>query len=234
MHVVTVIPARYQSSRLPGKPLLRVQEKPIIQWVYEKALLSQEVSRVIVATDDERIAEAVRAFGGEVQLTSENHSTGSDRVAEVASKIDADIIVNLQGDEPLIDPESISQLVREMKQKNWEIGTLMAPFESEREISSSSVVKVISNSKSEAIFFTRYPYQFSNKHIGIYAFKKQTLLQFCKSTPCELEKVENLEQMRALYYGIVIGLVKVDHAHVGIDTIEDFELFKEKIEGTLK
>lgn len=235
--VVIIIPARYASTRLEGKPLCKVCDKPIIQWVYERAKKSKSASDVVVATDDERIFDAVKAFGGKVVMTSTEHKCGSDRLVEVVKKDETiDIIVNVQGDEPLIRPESIDEAVRVLLNDNSaDISTLIREINDEAEFNNPNVVKVVFDNNNNALYFSRSPVPFMrNKgkaqafgHIGLYVYKRESLLKMSVLPQSDLELAESLEQLRALQNGMKIKVAKVDYKPVGIDTPSDLEEFRQ-------
>lgn len=242
MSIAIIIPARYASTRLPGKPLIEVNNKPIIQWVYEKAKNSKLADKVIVATDDERIFEAVKAFGGEVMMTSTEHNSGSDRIFEVLSaNPEIKIAVNVQGDEPLITPESIDSAIEALlSDETADISTLIRLIEDEEEFLSPNVVKVVFDNNQNALYFSRSPIPFHrNKnasknyaHIGLYAYRSEVLTEMTKLPQSSLELAESLEQLRALQNGFKIKTTIVDYSPIGIDTPEDVEKFK-KILGVI-
>ncbi|SFL61878.1 3-deoxy-manno-octulosonate cytidylyltransferase [Pelosinus propionicus] len=232
MNVVCVIPARYSSTRLPGKPLADIAGKPMIQHVYERASLAKTPQRVIVATDHPLVLEAVKAFGGEVLLTSADHPTGTDRLAEVAEQCpDVDLIINVQGDEPMIEPEVIDQLASAFdNQPDLNMATLMTKMD-KSEYQVPSAVKVITDLQGYALYFSRslIPYPRVEiglpvfKHIGIYAYRRDFLLKYAKLAPTPLEKTESLEQLRALEHGYRIKVIETNFKSIGVDTIEDLE-----------
>ena len=234
-----IIPARYGSSRLEGKPLLKVNDKPIIQWVYEKAKSVKSADVVIVATDDERIFDAVKAFGGEVEMTSAEHKCGSDRIKEVADRhADFEYIINLQGDEPMIKQEMIESVVDGVKNHNADISTLIRPIEDKNEVENPNLVKCVIDNNGFALYFSRSKIPFERKenpapfygHIGIYGYTRKALTTMTTSSQTPLEISESLEQLRALQMGMRIKTSIINEKPVGIDTIEDFENFK-KIVG---
>lgn len=234
-----IIPARYGSSRLEGKPLLKVNDKPIIQWVYEKAKSVKSADVVIVATDDERIFDAVKAFGGEVEMTSAEHKCGSDRIKEVADRhADFEYIINLQGDEPMIKQEMIESVIDGVKNHNADISTLIRPIEDKNEVENPNLVKCVIDNNGFALYFSRSKIPFERKenpapfygHIGIYAYTRKALTTMTTSSQTPLEISESLEQLRALQMGMRIKTSIINEKPVGIDTIEDFENFK-KIVG---
>ena len=230
-----IIPARYGSSRLEGKPLLKVADKPIIQWVYEKAMQSKLADIIIVATDDERIFNAVKSFGGNVEMTSVNHKCGSDRIKEVVMRHpEISYIVNLQGDEPLIKPESIDEVARNVKEdKDADISTLIRKITPE-EAENPNLVKCVIDNSGFAMYFSRSKIPFERNanqadfygHLGIYGYKREALIKMTELPQGSYEKAERLEQLRALQNGMKIKTSVVDFIPVGIDTIEDLEKFK--------
>lgn len=238
-----IIPARYGSSRLEGKPLIVVQGKPIIQWVYEKAAMSELADIIIVATDDSRIFDAVKAFDGNVEMTSVNHKCGSDRIREVAERHpEISYIVNLQGDEPLITPESIDEVIRNVKDDiAADISTLIRPLTDENEINNPNLVKCVRDLNGFALYFSRskIPYERNTGiaefwgHLGIYGYKRDALFKMTSLPQSPLEKTESLEQLRALENGMKIKTSVVNFVPVGIDTKEDLEKFKEIVSSKL-
>lgn len=234
-----IIPARYGSSRLEGKPLLKVNDKPIIQWVYEKAKSVKSADVVIVATDDERIFDAVKAFGGEVEMTSTEHKCGSDRIKEVADRHeDFEYIINLQGDEPMIKQEMIEAVIDGVKNHNADISTLIRPIEDKAEVENPNLVKCVIDNNGFALYFSRSKIPFERKenpapfygHIGIYGYTRKALTTMTTSPQTPLEISESLEQLRALQMGMRIKTSIVNEKPVGIDTMEDFENFKKLVE----
>jgi 3-deoxy-manno-octulosonate cytidylyltransferase (CMP-KDO synthetase) len=236
MSVVAIIPARYGSVRLPGKPLAMIGDKPMVQHVYESAARSRTLDRVIVATDDPRVAGAVRAFGGEVVMTSRRHRSGSDRLAEVARDLKADWLVNVQGDLPFIAAETIARAVRPLRRdRSIPMGTVCAPIYKEKEWRDPNTVKVIKDAKGFAIYFSRatIPYPRNSdgtgekiwglRHLGLYVYRREFLLKFARMRPTALEQIESLEQLRALYYGYPIIVVDVEEHSVEVDTPADLE-----------
>lgn len=233
-----IIPARYGSSRLEGKPLIKVAGKPIIQWVYEKARQSKLADMIIVATDDERIFDAVKSFGGNVEMTSVNHKCGSDRIKEVVMRHpEISYIVNLQGDEPLIKPESIDEVARNVKEdKDTDISTLIRKITPE-EAENPNLVKCVIDNSGFAMYFSRSKIPFERNadqadfygHLGIYGYKREALIKMTELPQGSYEKAESLEQLRALQNGMKIKASIVDFVPVGIDTAEDLEHFKKII-----
>jgi 3-deoxy-manno-octulosonate cytidylyltransferase (CMP-KDO synthetase) len=234
MKIAAVIPARFASTRLEGKPLADICAKTMVQRVYERALAAN-LSDVVVATDDERILKAVVDFGGKAVMTSPLHTSGTDRVAEAASTIDADIIVNLQGDEPLIDPALIDAAVEPMRtDPRIAMSTLKTPIIHEEEYLDPNAVKVVTDNDGFALYFSRSPVPFCRtgfaglpvpayKHIGLYVFRREFLFEFTKMKPTPLEVSESLEQLRALENGRRIKVVEVRYNPVSVDTPEDLE-----------
>ena len=232
MKFACVIPARFASTRLPGKPLADIAGKPMIQRVYEQVSKAKEPATVIVATDDQRVFDRVQAFGGTVVMTSNQHPTGTDRLAEVASQYeDIDVIINVQGDEPLIDADVIDQLADLfLEDDQLQMATVGSPL-LEEEYDEPSAVKVICNKRGDAMYFSRslipYPRNaFVNapmKHVGIYAYRREFLLDYAKMEPTPAEQTESLEQLRALENGYTIRVIKTDKRFVGVDTPEDLD-----------
>lgn len=225
--VIGVIPARYASTRLPGKPLATILGKPMVEWVYRSA--KKALSRVIVATDDRRVAEAVRRFGGEAMLTPASCLSGTDRVACVARKIRASYYVNVQGDEPLMHPDTIRAAVK-LAVKNKAIATASTRLLA-KDRANPSAVKVVTDYSRKALYFSRATiparahgvsrWPKSEKHLGLYVYPKALLLRFVKHRPTALEKTEKLEQLRALFYGLPIYVAMTPHDSTGVDTPAD-------------
>lgn len=241
-----IIPARYGSSRLEGKPLLRANNKPIIQWVWEKASSCPKIDRVIIATDDERIFNVCQDFGAEVEMTSATHKSGSDRIAEVASRHpEIAYIINLQGDEPLIEQANI-ELVRRgvVEDEEADISTLLREIKDETEINNPNLVKCVFDVNNFAMYFSRSKIPFERGanqansqgrwnfygHLGIYGYKRDALFRMTKLPQAPYELAESLEQLRALQNGMKIKVAIVENVPVGIDTLEDFEKFKKMVE----
>jgi len=230
--VTVIIPARWASTRFPGKPLVELRGKPLVQHVWERANRAKRVGRVIIATDDMRIAEAAFAFGAEVALTSPKHPTGTDRLAEVAGKLkSAAIILNVQGDEPDIAPSTIDRLVRAL-QDDPGLGMVTAanPVTSLADVQNPHVVKVVTDLAGRALYFSRsvIPHDRDGhrgirclRHQGIYGYRRKVLLAFVKWKPTPLEQAEKLEQLRALEHGIAIGVIVVRRGSVGVDVPGD-------------
>ena len=238
-----IIPARYGSSRLEGKPLLKVAGKSVIQWVYEKAKASKYADMIIVATDDERIYNEVKSFGGEVEMTSVDHKCGSDRIMELVSRHpEIAYICNLQGDEPLIKPESIDEVIKNVKEdEQADISTLLRVLTDDEEINNPNLVKCVIDKNNFALYFSRSKIPFERNtgiakfygHLGIYGYKRAALEAMTTLEQTPLEKTESLEQLRALENGMKIKTSIVDFVPVGIDTREDLEKFKQIIEAQL-
>lgn len=236
MHIACIIPARYGSTRLPGKPLAMISDKPMIQRVYEQVSKATEIEQVIVATDDQRAYDAVVAFGGQAMMTRPDHLTGTDRLAEVAAThTEIDVIINVQGDEPLIDANVIDALAREFKEdSSLQMGTVGCPL-LEEEYNEPSAVKVIVNRLGNAMYFSRslIPYprnafvQPPLKHVGMYGYQRQFLLNYAKMEPTPAELTESLEQLRALENGYTIRVITTDQRFVGVDTPEDLDRVNE-------
>jgi 3-deoxy-manno-octulosonate cytidylyltransferase (CMP-KDO synthetase) len=230
--VVCVIPARYHATRFPGKVLADLKGKPVIRHVYERVLRAEGVDRVLIATDDERILKAVEKFGGEAVSTPSDLPSGTDRVARALEGRDAGIVINVQGDEPLIDPVSVERLVRVLLEDSGvRMASVMCPILSEELYGNPNVVKVVVDEKGDALYFSRAPIPHSRsgefppcfQHVGIYGFRRKTLDEFVSWEPSLLEETEKLEQLRALEHGIRIRMVQVPGVTVGVDTPEDLE-----------
>ena len=236
MKAICVIPARYSSTRLPGKPLKDICGKPMICRVWERASRAASVAEVIVATDDESILQAVEKHSGRAMMTRADHKTGTDRLAEVAEKFpDADVIVNVQGDEPLIEPALIDALVTEFGDESLQMATVATELTEPAEMQNPNNVKVVFDRAGNALYFSRslIPYPRNSgkaavfKHIGIYAYRRDFLLAYAKMKPTPLEQAESLEQLRALENGFNIRVIKSSCRFVGVDTAEDLELVNE-------
>lgn len=240
MNATIVIPARYASSRLPGKPLLRQTGKYLVQHVYERACLARRARQVIVATDDPRIAAAVESFGGTVALTRRDHASGTDRVAEVARTLTSDIIVNVQGDEPLVDPAALDRMIAQLESDTTAVmATLAVPIRSLEDWRAPHCVKVVCDDAGRALYFSRSPIPHVRdgqpafdthpprflQHLGLYAYRRAFLLQLATLPPAPLEQLEKLEQLRVLAAGQRILVSVVGQAAIGVDTYEDYERF---------
>jgi len=237
---VVVIPVRYASTRLPGKPLLKETGKYLVQHAYEAASKSARASRVIVATDDKRIFEAVREFGGDVVMTSDKHPSGTDRIAEAVRDIDCGVVINVQGDEPELPAAYIDRLIEMFdKDADLQMATLAVAVKYDDESISPNAVKVVLNARGEAMYFSRAPIPYYRdampsgeaaflKHLGIYGYRKKFLGLFVSWPPSKLEQAERLEQLRALEMGVRIRVGVVGADTIGIDTREDYERFVRK------
>jgi 3-deoxy-manno-octulosonate cytidylyltransferase (CMP-KDO synthetase) len=232
---VAIIPARYHSTRLPGKPLAEIGGRPMIEHVYRRAAASPAVDAVIVATDDARVHAAVEAFGGMAWMTRADHRSGSDRLAEVAASLSCELVVNVQGDEPLLAPEMIAEVVAPMiADAGLPMATLCRPLDAEA-LADPNVVKVVTNRRGDALYFSRAPIPFSRdaaagldatrarKHIGLYVYRREFLLEFARLAPAPLEQAESLEQLRALEHGFRIRVIETTHDSVGVDTPADLD-----------
>lgn len=231
MKIIAVIPARYGSTRFPGKPLVKLKGKPLIQWVIEGAKSAKLVSEVYVATDDQRIADAVTAAGGKFLMTRSECPTGTDRIYEATQNLNFDVVLNIQGDEPQITAEYIDLLAKAfIDQPTLDMATLAHSIALE-DIENPNAVKVIKNANHEAIYFSRFAIPYSRekvagqpaceKHIGLYGYSKNFLSKFCKSEQSVIEKAESLEQLRALHLGAKIKVLSVKKPIQGVDTPED-------------
>jgi 3-deoxy-manno-octulosonate cytidylyltransferase (CMP-KDO synthetase) len=231
--VVAVIPARYASTRLPGKPLVPLAGKPMVQHVYERTKLASTVNRVIVATDDQRIIDAVRAFGGEARMTRADHRTGTERIAEVAAHETGDVFVNVQGDEPLIDPATIDTAVQALLEgEPAQIATVATPIRVTADTMDPNIVKTVLDFDENALYFSRAPIPWVRdtqhkvhvkywKHLGLYVFQRDALLEYPTLPQGELERIEQLEQLRWLENGWKIRVAEVEHDAVSVDVAED-------------
>jgi 3-deoxy-manno-octulosonate cytidylyltransferase (CMP-KDO synthetase) len=233
MNVLGIIPSRYASTRFPGKPLIDLDGKPMVRWVYEGAKACDLFAEVIVATDDERILNTVEAFGGKAMMTSENHPNGTSRCAEVAKAFpDMDIVINIQGDEPLVNPKQLEQLIQLFRNEEVKIATLAKKGLSPEEVDNPNRVKVVLDNNSDALYFSRskIPFPFDQnstwdylKHIGLYGFQRSVLLDLSRLNPSTLMELESLEQLNWLYHGykIRVGITEIETPN--IDTPEDIE-----------
>ena len=234
---VAIIPARVQSSRFPGKVLARLHGKPMIQWVWESACRAERIERVLVATGDPEVAQAVQKFGGEVAWTPVELPSGTDRVAYVAKDLKAEIIVNLQADEPLLPPQSLDRLVAALQNSpEWDMATLGVRLSDERLLQDFDTVKVVVSRNHEALYFSRAPLAASvdrefHKHIGIYGFRRSALLRFCDWPPGNLEKAERLEQLRALENGMRIRVILQPEDTIAVDRPEDLRRVEQYLAG---
>ncbi len=250
MKVIGIIPARLKSTRFSEKLIADLCGKPLIQWVYEQAKKTDYLGDVIVAADDQKIIDVVKNFGGKAVLTSKKHKSGSERIAEIAASLEADIIVNIQGDEPLINPLSLDNLITAFyNDKDIKVATLIHPIQNEKDLADPNVVKVVIDKNNFALYFSRaripcfYPvksakggispkvklFNGANKHIGVYAYTKDFLLLFNQLSYSKLEKAEKLEQLRILENGYRIKTVIAESDSVGVDTEKDLK----KVKGIL-
>ena len=252
---VVIIPARFASSRLPGKVLLEIDGKPMICWVTERAMEARNVARVIVATDDERIVDVVRSAGGEAVMTSADHPSGTDRLAEVAEALDdTEIIVNLQADEPLISPQTIERAIEASSDESVGIVTTWEAIETAADVLNPDVVKIVVDNSGRALYFSRSPVPYPReavrkhvtlesalrndpgllgqfrKHTGLYVYRKEVLLEFTRWPQSDLERVECLEQLRALEHGVKIKAIEASTPSIGVDTREDLERVRASIQ----
>jgi len=241
--VTVVIPARYGSSRFPGKPLVMLGRKPMIQHVYEEATACRVVTNVLVATDDERIKQAVEGFGGRAVMVTGDYRTGTDRVAGVARMFEGDYFVNLQGDEIPLQPDLLEDLIEPFIKSGTGMGTLKRTIDSTEDVHNPSVVKVVTDQNGNAIYFSRAPIPLVRDdasrravgglhyiHLGLYMYRRDTLLKLASLPTGRLEEAEKLEQLRALEYGIPIRVWETTHASLRVDTPEDVESVAEKLQ----
>lgn len=245
MKAIGVIPARWGSTRFPGKPLELISGKPLLQWVIEGAKTSRKLSEVIVATDDSRIVQLCERVGTRAVMTDSDLPTGTDRVHQAVHGIEADIVVNIQGDEPLVEGALLDRLVTPLLGNNdLEMATLGRALDTES-LMSPNTAKIVVNVRDEALYFSRFAIPYSRtqnedlkgalKHIGLYAYRRDFLVRFCNQTPTQIEVAESLEQLRALYLGARIKVVRVEHDSWGVDTPDDVQkiekLLKKRTEG---
>ena len=236
--VLAVIPARFASTRLPGKALADIGGRPMIEHVYRRALASTAVDAVVVATDDQRIADAVESFGGVAVMTKSSHPSGTDRLAEVAASVPCDLIVNVQGDEPLLDPAVIDAALAPLRSDpTIDIGTAARQLQDEREFTNPHFVKVVCDDQGRALYFSRAPIPhgrdasplaFARVHIGLYVYRRATLLRLAQLPPGRLERIEGLEQLRAIEDGIRIHVVDTNYKSAEVNTPEDLERVKQQ------
>ena len=254
--ILAVIPARWASTRFPGKPIANIHGKPMVQWVSEQAQSANLVTEVVVATDDQRICDSVNNFGGKAVMTSPNHHSGMDRVAEVAKNSECDIVVNIQGDEPLIPPENIDLVINSLlSSPGLPVSTLMIAIRNRSEMFNPNICKVVVDDKGRALYFTRAPVPYNRdawpddvhakkddgvnlevlgyKHMGIYAYTKSFLLQVPKLKASRLENLEKLEQLRIIVNGYSIQVVETTHNSIGVDLPMDLDEVKQMIIKTL-
>ncbi len=240
MKKLAIIPSRYASSRFPGKPLIDLEGKTMIQRVYEGVLHSKIFNTVVVATDDQRIVDNVKSFNGEVVFTKTTHNSGTERCGEVIEQYpNADIVVNIQGDEPLVNAQQLKYLLSAFEDASVKIATLGSPKITPKEIQNTNRIKIVIDHQSDALYFSRSPVPFEQnngtypflKHIGLYGFRAKTLRELVQLPPTELEKAERLEQLRWLYNGYKIRVVKTEIETPNIDTKEDVEIVLKKIQA---
>lgn len=235
---IVVIPARYGSTRLPAKAIAEIEGKPLVQHVYDRARLSKLASDCLIATDDERIKQACEQYGSKVMMTSVDHKSGTDRMAEVAEKTDADVYINVQGDEPLVDPDAVDLLIKTMfDDPSIKMGTLKRPIDKYENFVTPNNARVVCDADDFALYFSRAAIPFLTreqfeeagdarpvyKHIGIYSFRRKFLLEFASMPPSTLEKTERLEQLRALEAGVKIKALTTDYESISVETPEDLE-----------
>ena len=241
--VVAVIPARYQSSRLPGKALADIGGRPMIEHVYKRTAAARSVGVVIVATDDQRICDAVEAFGGRAQLTSPAHRSGTDRLAEIAAGLTCDVVVNVQGDEPLIDPSMIDDAIAPFRgDRALEMTTLRRRIENPAELDNPNITKVVVDREGYALYFSRAPIPYTRKgcppapawrHIGLYVYRRECLLRLTSLPPTAMEQAEALEQLRAIEYGVRIRTIETIHDSLGVDTPDDLARVRQLVRSPL-
>ena len=239
--ILGVIPARFGSTRFPGKVLALLSSKTVLQHVYERACQSHYLSSTIIATDDERVCQAARSFGAPVRMTRADHLSGTDRVAEVASAEDAAVVVNIQGDEPLIDPAAIdAAILPVVHDAGVVMATLKKKIEDPREIDDPNLVKVVANHAGDAIYFSRCAIPYARerggawfKHIGLYVYRRDFLLGYSRLPVGPLERAERLEQLRALENGYPIRVIETDYESLGVDTPEDLERVSRLFEASM-
>ena len=239
--IVAVIPARYDATRLPGKPLIDIAGRPMIEHVYRRTASARGVDAVMVATDDERIVTAVRGFGGVAMMTGSSHRTGTDRIAEVAAHLPCEIVLNVQGDEPLIEPEMIEAVIAPLvADPMLEMSTVCVAIADRADYANPNVVKVVKDRAGRALYFSRSPIPHLRdirldpvpttfKHIGLYGFRRTFLLKFATLAQTPLEQAESLEQLRALEHGYRIHTVETRHDSIGVDTPEDLERVRRQL-----
>jgi len=249
MKISAIIPARYQSTRLPGKPLALIAGEPMIRWVYERARRARYVHEVWVATDDEKIYQAVKGFGGNCRMTASYHPSGTDRIAELARTMDWDIVINVQGDEPLIDPQMIDQVVESLQDdESVSVSTLKRKITVAADIINPNVVKVITDQHDYALYFSRAPIPYCRslwqsfeeidagpvpegmfKHVGLYGYRRNFLMHITSLPPTTLETAERLEQLRILEHGFRISVKTTDKDSIGVDSPDDLERVRELV-----
>ncbi len=245
--IVAIIPARYQSSRLPGKALADIAGRPMIEHVYRRVQRAPSVDRVIVATDDVRIQRAVESFGGRAQLTRADHASGTDRVAEVVDRLACAIVVNVQGDEPLVEPGMVEEVLTPFpRDPTLDMSTLRRRIDDPVELDNPNVVKVVVDRDGHALYFSRAPIPLlrdhdtprartpAYKHVGLYAYRREFLLRLSRLEPTPLERAESLEQLRALEHGFRVRVIETTHDSIGVDTQEDLERVRHIATATVR
>lgn len=242
--IIGVIPARWASSRFPGKPLFPLCGKALLQHVYERASQCQKLSAIVVATDDDRIAQAAEAFGAQVVMTSPDHPTGTDRIAEAAAQFpEASHLINIQGDEPLIEPALVDQLADLLANDcSIDLITAASPIKDPTQLHDPNIVKVVLNAKKDALYFSRAPIPYPRdedaaqplRHIGLYGYRADFLQNFVSWPPAPLELAESLEQLRALHHGARIQVVLTEHEAIGLDTPEQVTLLENLLSRLLE
>ncbi|HXH06411.1 MAG TPA: 3-deoxy-manno-octulosonate cytidylyltransferase [Vicinamibacterales bacterium] len=240
--IAAIIPARYGSTRFPGKPLADLAGRPLIEHVYRRVAACRTIGTVIVATDDERIRAAVEGFGGRAVLTSPVHASGTDRVAEVAERLACELVVNVQGDEPLVEPAMLEEAIAPFEEDpSLEMATLRCRIRDEAERRSPHVTKVVVDAAGRALYFSRAPIPYARdggavttwKHIGLYVYRRARLLALARLAPTPLERCEGLEQLRALEHGVRIRVVETTRETIGVDTPEDLERLRRLVAEAL-
>lgn len=238
-NIIAIIPARYQSSRFPGKPLAMINEKPMIQWVYERVNCAKNICETYVATDDERILECVQSFDGNAIMTSSEHASGSDRLAECIDILklhEMDIVLNIQGDEPLIKETMIDELIATIKDKDVYMGTLKERISKMEDIENPNIVKVITDIHGNAVYFSRFPIPYNQnglkdltyyRHVGLYAYRACFLRKYTQLPKSDLEIAESLEQLRILENGYKISVKETRCTSIGVDTLEQLKQVEE-------
>lgn len=238
--IVAVIPARFSSTRLPGKPLALIGDRPMIEHVCLRASEARRVDAVIVATDDDRVAEAVSAFGGTAVITRASHETGTDRLAEVAAHLECDAVINVQGDEPMMPPDAIDAVATLVTEGGHPMGTLRKRLTDPADLDNPAVVKVVVDAAGRALYFSRAPIPYTRpghhqpivwRHLGLYAYQRAFVLRIADLAPTPLERAEGLEQLRVLEHGLTIATVETTADTIGVDTPEDLERVRRLVEA---
>jgi 3-deoxy-manno-octulosonate cytidylyltransferase (CMP-KDO synthetase) len=243
VRAIGIIPARHASTRFPGKPLALICGRPMIQWVHERVTMARSLSDVLVATDDERIRACVQGFGGKAVLTASRHESGTDRLAEVAAGLDVDVVVNVQGDEPLIAPDAVDAVTQALADDaSADMATLAGPLTAPNAYRDPSVVKVVTDASGRALYFSRAPIPWdraasdtsapptlARRHVGVYAYRRAFLLEFQQWPVSELERCEGLEQLRALEHGARIRVCHTEHEPLSVDTPSDVAAVEQRL-----